>query len=684
MRRFVESASKKLYASIYLPSMSTFTDHDQSIANAIRALTLDAVQTANSGHPGMPLGMADVAYVLYSEFLRFDPNAPKWFDRDRFVVSAGHGSMLPYALLYLTGYASMTMDEIKRFRQLNSKTPGHPENHITEGIETTTGPLGSGTANSVGMAIAEAWLAQKFNRENFKVVDHYTYSIVSDGDLQEGVSHEAASLAGHLGLGKLIWLYDDNNISIDGPTSLSYSDDVPMRFKAYGWHTVTVDAHNMQAVESALRDARAIADKPSLISCKSVIGKGMPHRQGTREAHSDAPGWDEIKAAKTAYGVDPEKTFHVDDDVLTAWRAIGSTASSSHADWQSLFSNYQTQYPELAREFLDAMNGNLPNSWEQALPTFNPTDKPIATRAASGAVLDAIIDRIPSLLGGSADLTPSNNTLPKGKESLKKGDFSGRYVRYGIREHAMAGIMNGMALHGGVRPYGGTFFCFSDFMRPAIRLAALSEARTIFVFTHDSIGLGEDGPTHQPIEQLASLRAMPQLLTLRPADANETALAWKVALESHTPVALLLSRQALPILPKSDGLLKGAYIVHDVDDAQVLLVASGSEVSLSIDAAKLLAEKNVRARVVSMPSWELFDKQDDAYKSNVLPFDLPKVVVEAGVSQGWHKYTGPLVRFVTIDDKFGISAPFKDVYKALGFTAERIAEEAVVLLTNDR
>jgi transketolase len=661
--------------------MSNYTSFDQRCANLIRTLTLDAVQTANSGHPGMPLGMADVAYVLFSRFMRFNPKHPYWFNRDRFIVSAGHGSMLPYSLLFLTGYADMPLEEIKRFRQWQSKTPGHPENILTPGIEVTTGPLGSGTANSVGMALAEAWLAAKYNTAGVNIIDHFTYCIVSDGDLQEGISHEAASLAGHLGLGKLVWFYDDNKITIDGPTSLSYSDDVPMRFQAYGWHTITVDAHNMAEVEAAIHEAQAVTDKPTLISCKSIIGKGMPTRQGTSKAHSDAPGWDEIKAAKVALGFDPEQTFEVPADVLNAWREIGAKGAGVEAAWHKLFAQMAQADAARAKELDDTMNARLPEGWASALPAFNPADKPMATRNASGAVIDAIVGKVPALLGGSADLTPSNNTLPKGAASIEKGNYGGRYVRYGIREHAMAGIMNGMAIHGAVMPYGGTFFCFSDFMRPAIRLAALSDCHTIFVFTHDSIGLGEDGPTHQPIEQLASLRAMPCLITLRPADANETAAAWKVAIEhTHGPVALILSRQALPILPKQAGFEKGAYIIHEVDNPQLALVASGSEVSLALDAAKALGEQGIGARVVSMPSWELFDAQDDDYKTAVMPMDLPKVVVEAGVSQGWHKYTGPLVRFVTIENRFGASAPFKDVYKGFGFTVENVVNEAKALL----
>jgi transketolase len=545
----------------------------------------------------------------------------------------------------------------------------------------TTGPLGSGTANSVGMALAEAWLGATYNRDGARVIDHYTYAIVSDGDLQEGISHEAASLAGHLGLGKLIWMYDDNGITIDGPTALSYSDDVPKRFQAYGWHTITIDAHNMAESEAAIREAHAVTDRPALISCKSIIGKGMPHRQGTREAHSDAPGWDEVKAAKQSYGLDPDKVFDVPEEALAAWRAIGDAAAKSEPAWQEALSTLEQNEPALARQLLDAIAGRLPADWVRALPSFNPADKPIATRAASGAVIEAIIGRLPTLLGGSADLTPSNNTLPKGAQSIERGCYGNRYIRFGVREHAMAGILNGMALHGAVLPYGGTFFCFSDFMRPAIRLAALSEAHSIFVFTHDSIGLGEDGPTHQPVEHLSSLRAMPNLLTLRPADANETAIAWKVAVEwTHGPVALILSRQPLPILPKRDGFERGAYPVNDVASPDVLLVASGSEVSLALDAARALVDRNVSARVISMPSWELFDRQPAEYRFEILPLELPKVVVEAGVSQGWERYTGPLVRFVTLEGRFGASAPYKDVYRNLGFTVDRVMDETLALL----
>lgn len=663
-----------------MTTTSTYGDFDRHCANAIRTLTLDAVQTANSGHPGMPLGMADVAYVLYTRFLRYNPQNPGWFDRDRVIISAGHGSMLPYALLYLTGY-DLSLDDLRRFRQAGSRTPGHPENTHTPGIEVTTGPLGQGTGNSVGMAMAEAWLAAQFNQGNAAVVDHYTYAIVSDGDLQEGISHEAASLAGHLGLGKLIWFYDDNSISIDGPTALSYSDNVPMRFEAYGWHTQVIDGHDMAQIEAAILAAQAVTDKPSIISCKTIIGWGMPNRQGTHKAHSDAPGAEEVRLAKIQLGADPEKFFDVTPEVLSAWRAAGSKAATAETAWKERVDNLVTADSALAERFTAQLSGKLSDAFAATLPVFNPADKPIATRAASGAVIDAIIGQVPTLLGGSADLTPSNNTLPKGAASLKKGDFTGRYVRYGIREHGMGAIMNGMALHGGVLPYAGTFFTFSDYMRPSIRLAALSGAHVIYVFTHDSIGVGEDGPTHQPVEQLATLRAIPGMTVIRPADANETSLAWKVAVEARGPVALILSRQALPILPKNDAALRGAYAVNAVAQADVLLVATGSEVSLALDSAKALADKGIQARVISMPSWELFEQQDDAYKASVLPLEIPKVVLEAAVQQGWHKYTGPLVRMVT-QESFGMSGPFKDVYKAFGYTVERVVREAEALMND--
>ena len=659
--------------------MSSYSSFDQACANAIRTLTLDAVQAAKSGHPGMPLGMADVAYVLYKKFFRYNPHDIHWFNRDRFIVSAGHGSMLLYSLLYLTGQPEMTIDEIKRFRQWGSRTPGHPENFLTPGIEVTTGPLGAGASNSVGMALAEAWLGATYNKVNHAIVNHYTYVIVSDGDLQEGVSHEAAGLAGHLGLGKLIWFYDDNNISIDGPTALSYSDDVPTRFEGYHWHVQQIDGHDMDAIEQAIVAAQAVTDKPSIICCKTIIGKGMPTKQGTQKAHSDEPGESEVHGAKIFYGADPDKTFFVTDDVLAAWRGFGAAGAQHQAAWNTAFATYQSENTDAAAALSAAIVGKLSTGWQAALPTFDPTAKPMATRAASGEVINAIVGVVPTLLGGSADLTPSNNTMPKGAQSIERGNYGGRYVRYGVREHGMGGAMNGMALHGGVIPYGGTFFPFSDYMRPTLRLAALSHAHTIFVFTHDSIGVGEDGPTHQPVEQLASIRAIPHLITFRPADANETGLGWQMAVEASGPVALVLSRQPLPILPKNEGALKGAYVVQEDANPELILLATGSEVSLALESAKALTAQDKRVRVVSMPSWELFDQQSEDYRDEILPFHTPKVVIEAGVAQGWHKYTGPLVRFVTQED-FGASAPFKDVYKHMGFTVERVVQAALALL----
>ncbi len=653
---------------------------DLDCANTIRSLTLDAVQKAESGHPGMPLGMADVAYVLYRKFMRFNPRDPDWFNRDRFIISAGHGSLLLYTILHLTGYKDVTIEQLQRFRQWDSLTPGHPENTLTKGVEVTTGPLGAGTSNSVGMALAEAWLAAKFNRDGDNLVDHFTYAIVSDGDLQEGVSHEAAGLAGHLGLGKLLWFYDDNSISIDGPTSLSYSDDVPLRFKAYGWHVQTIDGHDMVSIERAIKRARNVTDKPSIICCKTIIGKGMPTRAGTQKAHSDAPGEDEVHGAKIAFGFDADQHFFISDAVLQAWRKIGKRAAGAQKKWVALRKAFAAKNPDLAMQFSDAVSGHLPAGWDTVLPKFATTDKPMATRAASGAVINALVGTVPTLLGGSADLTPSNNTMPKDAVSLKKGDFTGRYIRFGIREHGMGGMMNGMALHGGIIPYGGTFFTFSDYMRPALRLAAISEAHSIFVFTHDSIGVGEDGPTHQPVEQMASLRAMPHMTVIRPADANETAQAWRIAIQHrHGPVALLLSRQALPILPATENVAKGAYVILDVNEPQVQFVASGSEVALALDSARELERRGIKVRVVSMPSWELFDSQNLEYRNSIFPARLANVVIEAGVSMGWHKYVGTHAAFVTLD-RFGASAPIKDVYPRLGFSVNNVVSEAMKVL----
>ncbi|HMZ78948.1 MAG TPA: transketolase [Acidobacteriota bacterium] len=651
------------------------TRQRQEAANVVRGLAMDGVQEANSGHPGMPMGMADAAVVLWSGFLKHNPADPKWVDRDRFVLSAGHGSMLLYSLLHVSGY-ELGLEELKRFRQWGSLTPGHPEHGLTVGVETTTGPLGQGIANGVGLALAERWVGARFNRPGHQVVDHFTYVIASDGDLMEGISHEACALAGHLGLGKLIVLYDDNGISIDGPTSLSFTEDVLKRFAAYGWHTDRVDGHNPAAVEIAIEQARQEVEHPSIIACRTHIGYGSPNRQDTSKAHGEPLGVEELRLTKERLGLPVDQPFYLPERVVEFMRQSGKAGAERQADWKQRFDAYREAYPELAAEFEAAMKGELPAGWDAKLPSF-PADKAIATRAASGAVLDAIADVIPTLLGGSADLTPSNNTLPKGKGSVTRGDFSGRYVRFGVREHGMGSVMNGMVLHGGVRPYGGTFLVFADYMRPPIRLAALMEQPVIFVFTHDSIGLGEDGPTHQPVEHLTTLRVIPNLVVFRPADAIETVAGWKVALErKHGPTALILTRQALPILGVAAGAERGGYILSDVDAPQVILIGTGSEVQLAVAAQKQLATEGIRARVVSLPSWELFDAQPSDYKESVLPSHLTaRVAVEAGSTLAWSRYVGLTGRVVGLD-RFGASAPYQVLYQQLGITAEAVAAAA--------
>ncbi len=649
-------------------------------ADTIRALAMDGVQKANSGHPGMPMGMADASVVLWTQFLKHNPTDPAWFDRDRFVLSAGHGSMLLYSLLHLSGY-DLPIEELQSFRQWGSRTPGHPEHGLTSGVETTTGPLGQGISNAVGMAIAERWLAATFNRPGFSIVDHYTYAIASDGDLMEGVSHEACALAGHLGLGKLIVLYDDNGISIDGPTSLSFSEDVPARFKAYGWHTERVDGHDAAAVEAAIQTARAETARPSLIACKTHIGFGSPNRQDTSKAHGEPLGVEEVRLAKERLGWPADRQFYVPDEARAFMQKSGAAGAVQQSEWERLVSGYREEHAELAEVFDLVRRGELPEGWDQDLPDF-PTDKPLATRAASGAVLNAIAPRIRNLLGGSADLTPSNNTLPKGEDSLSREDFSGRYIRFGVREHGMGAILNGLALHGGVRPYGGTFLIFSEYMRPPVRLAALMELPVIFVYTHDSIGLGEDGPTHQPVEQLTSLRAIPNLTVFRPADATETVEAWRVALtRRHGPTAIVLTRQALPVLdrtryPSSDAASRGAYILADVENPEVILIATGSEVQLALKAQEMLAAEQTRARVVSMPCWELFDAESPEYRESVLPTEVrARVAVEAGTTMAWGHYVGLDGEVIGLD-RFGASAPYEVIYKNLGITAEAVAEAA--------
>jgi transketolase len=645
-------------------------------ADALRVLAMDAVQQASSGHPGLPMGMADAAVALWSRFLKFDPADPEWPDRDRFVLSAGHGSMLLYGLLHLAGY-ELPLEQLQAFRQWGSRTPGHPEHGLTPGVETTTGPLGQGLANAVGMALAERWLAARFNRPGFPIVDHHTYVLASDGDLMEGVSHEACALAGHLGLGKLIVLWDDNGISIDGPTSLATSEDVAARFAAYGWHTRRADGHDPVAVEEALAAARIDAVRPSLIACRTHIGYPSPNRQDSEKAHGEPLGVEEVRLTKDRLGWPSDAPFHVPEESRWLLRAAADAGALRRREWESLKARYARSHPEQAWAFDAALRGELPPGWDRGLPSFAP-EKPIATRAASGAVLEALSARIPNLVGGSADLTPSNQTLPRGESSLTRDDFSGRYVRFGVREHGMAAILNGMALHGGLRPYGGTFLIFSDYMRPAIRLAALMEQPVVYVFTHDSIGLGEDGPTHQPVEHLAALRAIPNLHVFRPADAAETVVAWRAALgRSSGPTALVLTRQALPVLDRrrfapADGAARGAYVLADADDPQVLLIATGSEVAIALDAALLLSADGDRVRVVSMPCRELFEAQPAGYREHVLPPRIRRrVAIEAGSAFGWRDYVG-LDGAVVGLDRFGASAPCATLYRELGLTAEAV------------
>jgi len=650
-------------------------------ANVVRGLAMDAVQKAESGHPGLPLGMADAAVVLWSQFLHFNPADPWWFNRDRFLLSAGHGSMLLYSLLHLSGY-DLPLEELMNFRQWGSLTPGHPELHLTPGVETSTGPLGQGLTNAVGMAIAERWLAARFNRPDFPLIDHTTYALVSDGDLMEGISHEACSLAGHLGLSKLIFLYDDNHITIDGKTDLAFSEDVLKRFDAYGWHTQRVDGQNPMAVGAAIEAAQAETERPSLIACRTTIGFGSPNRAGTAKAHGEPLGVEEVRLTKERLGLPAGQPFYVADEARAFLGAAAGRGAARMAEWEELRRRYEESYPaegELLRQMLD---GNF----DVALDVdelFDPT-KSVATRVASGTVLNAIALQVPTLLGGSGDLTPSNKTDLKGAADLRRGDFSGRYIRFGVREHAMGGILNGLALHGGVRPYGGTFLVFSDYMRPSIRLAALMEADVIYVFTHDSIGVGEDGPTHQPVEHLMALRAIPNLTVIRPADAVETAGAWLAALANRSgPTALILTRQNLPRLESTVGqTLCGGYVLAEaLRDGQevkpdVILIGTGSEVQLAVRARAMLAEEGVAARVVSLPSWELFAAQPEEYRESVLPDDVrARVSVEAGVTEGWGQFVGLDGLSVGID-RFGASAPYQVVYEKLGVTAEAVAKAA--------
>ena len=663
---------------------NTNPELDQLCINTIRALSLDAVQKANSGHPGLPLGAAPMAYVLWTRFLRHNPHNPKWENRDRFLLSAGHGSMLIYSLLHLTGY-DLPLDELKNFRQWGSKTPGHPEYGLTPGVEITTGPLGQGFANGVGMAMGAAHLGAKFNKEGFPLIDHYVYAIVSDGDLMEGVASEAASLAGHLKLGKLIYLYDDNHVTIEGFTSLAFSEDVPKRFEAYGWHTRTVsDGNNLDDIEAAIREAQSVTDKPSLISVKTVIGFGMP-TQGTRKAHSDAPGEDAVKETKRHLGWPEDKQFYIPDEALAHFREAIQRGEQFESEWNELVNNYEQSHSEDAKNFRTTMSGELPEGWEDHLPKFEDA-KSVATRVASGEVINALAPVMPMLIGGSADLGVSNNTDIKEGGSFEAGSYDGRILHFGVREHAMGSTLTGISLNGGLIPYGGTFLTFSDYMRPAIRLAALSEVQVIYVFTHDSIGLGEDGPTHQPIEHLAALRAIPHLFVIRPADSAEVSEAWRIAiLRRNAPTALALTRQKVPVIDrmkfaKADGSRRGAYVLADSETPLLILIATGSEVSLALEAREKLEAEGVPTRVVSMPCGELFDEQPEEYRNEVLPPTITaRLAIEAGVRQGWDRYVGSAGDVVCLD-RFGASAPGEVAMRELGFNVDNVLKHARALL----
>ena len=685
------------------PSPPTSSVLDHLCINTIRFLSIDAIQKANSGHPGMPMGAASMAYVLWTRFLRHNPTNPTWFNRDRFVLSAGHGSMLLYSLLFLTGY-NQPLEQIKQFRQWRSTTPGHPERDLSRGIEVTTGPLGQGFANSVGMAVAEQHLAARYNRPGFEIIDHTTYAIVSDGDLMEGVAAEAASLAGHLRLGKLICLYDNNFISLAGATSLTFTEDRAKRFEAYGWHVQEVDDGNdLQALEKALLNAQDEPLRPSIIMVRTHLGYGAPHKQDTFEAHGAPLGAEEVKLTKQHLGWPLEPAFYAPEEAIQHFRRAVERGKQAEADWNTNFSAYQKAHPDLARELGQRMTGQLPKDWDSELPTFPADPKGLATRAASGKVLNALAKKVPMLIGGSADLSPSTNTAlqamgdfqnpqkPEGDRQGAVGDvwgYEGRNIHFGVREHAMGAMLNGIAAHGGFIPFGATFLVFSDYVRPAIRLAALMKQHVIYVFTHDSIGVGEDGPTHQPVEQVAALRTIPNVMVIRPCDANETALAWRVAMEAHhQPVALILTRQNVPTLDRNqyvsaDGLRRGAYVLADAPGGKpdVILIASGSEVHLVLEAREKLSAEHVNARVVSVPSWELFDSQPKDYRDSVLlPSVKVRLAVEAGVSQGWHRYVGDQGDLITLD-RFGASAPGGIVMRELEFTVENVVRKAHALL----
>ncbi len=659
----------------------------QTCINLIRTLSMDAVQKANSGHPGAPMGLAPAGFVLWTRILKHNPENPSWPDRDRFILSGGHASMLLYSLLYLTGYG-LSLDDLKNFRQWESRTPGHPEFRQTPGVETTTGPLGQGFANAVGMAMAERHLAAQYNRPGFSLVDHHTYVFCGDGDMMEGVSAEAASLAGHLGLGKLICIYDDNHISIEGSTDITFTEDVAKRFEAYHWHVQKVsNGNDVQAILSAVAAAKAETEKPSIILLRTHIAYGSPNKQDSAAAHGAPLGEEEVRLTKRNLNWPEDAGFLVPEEALAHFRKCVEKGRSAEAGWRQVLKSYVQQYPDAAAQFQAALNGKLPDGWDGNLPVFTPDQKPVATRAASGKIINAIAGTVPWLMGGSADLAPSNNTLISASRDFQKDSYDQRNIRFGVREHAMGSILSGLALHGGIRPYGGTFLVFADYMRPAIRLAALMKLPVIYVFTHDSIAVGEDGPTHQPVEHVASLRIIPGLTVIRPADAAETVAAWKTAMENTSgPTALILSRQNLPILDRAryasaSNMAQGAYVLSDsATPAKLIILASGAEVHEALAAAKTLEEKGIAVRVVNMPSWELFEAMPAEYRKEVLPPSVSaRIAVEAGVSMGWERYVGPEGVVIGID-RFGASAPGSTMLKKFGFTPENIFQKALQIL----
>jgi transketolase len=670
---------------------------EQRCVNIMRGLAIDAVQKAKSGHPGMPLGVADVAYVLWTRFLKHSPQNPAWHDRDRFILSAGHGSMLLYSLLHVTGY-DLSLDDIKQFRQLGSRTPGHPEYRLTPGIETTTGPLGQGITNAVGMAMAERFLAVRFNRPDFPIVDHYTYVIASDGDLMEGISYEAASIAGHLKLGKLIVLYDSNGISIDGATDQTFTEDVAQRFVAAGWHVQDVDGHARDEIEQAIEQARLETMQPSIIICRTHIGFGSPNRQDTAKSHGEPLGEEEVRLTKQSLGLPQDETFYVTEEMYAHMRHTTEPGIQQERDWQQMMARYREVHPDLARLWDDMHEQPLSLDWDALVPAFEPSAKGTATRAASGQMINALAPVLPGLIGGSADMHGSNSTFIKSSTPLQADNFIGRNIFYGVREHAMGAIMNGLALHGGLLPFAGTFLIFCNYMQPSLRMAALMSLQVVYIFTHDSVGVGEDGPTHQPIEQIPTLRLIPNLHVVRPADATETALAWRIALERRDgPTALIFTRQAVPVLMReseeygqygyltpADGVLRGGYVLYSAPDPELILIATGSEVHLALDSARALEEQGVKVRVVSMPCWELFDQQEQSYRDEVLPPHIAaRVSIEATVSFGWERYVGVHGRSIGINT-FGVSAPGSEVFKYFGFTTERVVEVALDVLHANR